>query len=344
MKVDDNIIETQPIILTDGVNISVDASLGTLFRVTLGGNRTLANPINLIDGQQLTFEIIQDATGFRILNLDTKYVGFLPYLYAAPPNTRFFATFRYNATADKLYLEKCWTPSNQPQKQFLPREQLIAEGGNCRNLHFNAHTNVGTPTQPALAATNLHTSLNMVRLTSAATANAASEMRVAFAPFWRGNAVGLGGFYAQWTWAMNSTTLLQRLAVGLWSATGATSTSQVPSNLTNCLFVGNDSADTTLQVMHNDGSGTCTKIDLGANFPASNTTAVYRSTFWCYPNDSTVYYEIERLDTGVVVSGSLTTNLPPNNTFLAPHAYMNNGGTAAAVVLDIRSFANFALQ
>lgn len=62
-----------PINLTDAATITVDASLGNQFRVTLGGNRTLANPTNAFDGQMLMFSIKQDATGGRTLTLDTKY-------------------------------------------------------------------------------------------------------------------------------------------------------------------------------------------------------------------------------------------------------------------------------
>ena len=54
--------------------ISTDAGLGNRFRVTLGGNRTLANPTNAVDGQQMVWEIIQDATGSRTITLGTKFV------------------------------------------------------------------------------------------------------------------------------------------------------------------------------------------------------------------------------------------------------------------------------
>jgi hypothetical protein len=40
-----------PVALTDGATITPDFSLGNHFTVTLGGNRTLANPTNLTAGQ-----------------------------------------------------------------------------------------------------------------------------------------------------------------------------------------------------------------------------------------------------------------------------------------------------
>lgn len=60
--------------LTDAANISVDASVASKFRVTLGGNRTLDNPTNPRgDGQLILFRITQDGTGGRTLAFDTKY-------------------------------------------------------------------------------------------------------------------------------------------------------------------------------------------------------------------------------------------------------------------------------
>jgi hypothetical protein len=53
--------------LADGSTISVDASAGNDFRVTIGGNRSLANPRNAVDGQRITFQVRQGgAGGFRI--------------------------------------------------------------------------------------------------------------------------------------------------------------------------------------------------------------------------------------------------------------------------------------
>jgi hypothetical protein len=62
-----------PVNLTDAATIAVDALLGSLMRVTLGGNRTLGNPTNPQDGQMIMFEIKQDGTGSRTLALASKY-------------------------------------------------------------------------------------------------------------------------------------------------------------------------------------------------------------------------------------------------------------------------------
>jgi len=45
--------------LADAATIAVDASLGNDFRVTLGGNRTMGNPANSQNGQQIIFQLTQ---------------------------------------------------------------------------------------------------------------------------------------------------------------------------------------------------------------------------------------------------------------------------------------------
>jgi hypothetical protein len=53
--------------LTDGATVTPDLSAGINFTLTLGGNRTLANPTNQKVGQSGFIRIAQDATGSRTL-------------------------------------------------------------------------------------------------------------------------------------------------------------------------------------------------------------------------------------------------------------------------------------
>ncbi len=62
-----------PVALTDAASIATDASLSNTFTVTLGGNRTLANPTNLQDGVILNWFIKQDGTGSRTLAYGSNF-------------------------------------------------------------------------------------------------------------------------------------------------------------------------------------------------------------------------------------------------------------------------------
>ena len=51
--------------LTDGVTITPDFATANNFTVTLGDNRTIANPTNLTAGQSGSIFLVQDGTGSR---------------------------------------------------------------------------------------------------------------------------------------------------------------------------------------------------------------------------------------------------------------------------------------
>ncbi|WP_137815076.1 hypothetical protein [Gandjariella thermophila] len=96
-----------PVTLTDAPVITTDASLSNHFRVTLGGNRLLANPTNATDGQKVIWEIIQDATGNRSLSLDSAFTfgTTIPsFTTTATPNRRDFLGAVYNATTARWYV------------------------------------------------------------------------------------------------------------------------------------------------------------------------------------------------------------------------------------------------
>jgi hypothetical protein len=101
-------IVQQPVALSDGATIAVDAALGNHFRVTLGASgHTLGNPSNLTDGQKLLFEVVQDATGSRTLAYGTKYKFSTdvpqPTLTTTAGATDYLG-FVYRAADDELHL------------------------------------------------------------------------------------------------------------------------------------------------------------------------------------------------------------------------------------------------
>ena len=95
-----------PVTLTDGATINTDASLAKHFRVTLGGNRTMAAPTNPTDGQRILYEIIQDATGSRTLTWNAAFAfgtDVTTPTLTTTASKRDFVGFAYNASASKWY-------------------------------------------------------------------------------------------------------------------------------------------------------------------------------------------------------------------------------------------------
>jgi hypothetical protein len=199
-----------------------------------------------------------------------------------------------------------------------------------------ALTAVGTLSHPTLVSTNIRTQTSRFNVVSATGANSAAEARSPFARIWRGDSAGLGGFFHRTRFAFSTAAATQRSFFGFTSSTTAISTSQEPSVLTNMFGIGNGLNQTTLRVYGNDGAGTATEVDLGVNFPANDTTTMYDFTVFHAPNGSSLSWEVVNLKTNAVATGTISSaDLPISTTFLAYHAYMNNGGTSGAVGFDI---------
>jgi len=92
-------------VLTSGSAVAVDASLSNTFGLTAATNFTLSNPTNAVDGQRIMFIIRQDATGSRVMTLDTKF-RFTNQVTAAVLSTAAakvdYLGVVYNATDDKF--------------------------------------------------------------------------------------------------------------------------------------------------------------------------------------------------------------------------------------------------
>jgi len=59
--------------LTDSATISVNFASSNNFSVTLGGNRTLGNPSNVVAGQSGFIAVTQDGTGSRTLSYSSNW-------------------------------------------------------------------------------------------------------------------------------------------------------------------------------------------------------------------------------------------------------------------------------
>lgn len=93
--------------LTFATTTNVDAATGKHFRLTLTGNTTLANPTNLVNGQRIVFELIQDGTGSRTVALGSKFAfgtDIAGYTASTEASKRDFVGAIYNSTTDKLYI------------------------------------------------------------------------------------------------------------------------------------------------------------------------------------------------------------------------------------------------
>ncbi len=97
--------------LTDGANISVNFATSNDFTVTLGGNRTLDNPTNVVAGQSGVITVVQDGTGTRTLAYGTSYKfagGVIPVLSTAINTVDRLCYYVRNSTFIEVELSKAW--------------------------------------------------------------------------------------------------------------------------------------------------------------------------------------------------------------------------------------------
>jgi hypothetical protein len=109
-------------------------------------------------------------------------------------------------------------------------------------------------------------------------------------------------------------------------------TNAEPNLQTECILVAKLSTSNNLHILHNDNVGTCTSIDLGANFPANNNIYKYRVIL---QRISAGNYNIQiirkTLSTGALLLSTnynLTTDLPTAGGVLQQIHFITNNASA----------------
>lgn len=175
------------------------------------------------------------------------------------------------------------------------------------------------------------------RFQTSTTAGNATGMRTAYTQWFRGSATGFGGFFFRAQLGANINLNGGQKFVGLCASTGALAGE--PSALINMCGMGYDAADNSAGnwfFMRNDGTGTATKVDLGANAVRANTTHGYDLIMFMAPGASELFVRIINIHSGVtVLDTSYNTDLPAANTGMAFKAEVRNGAVAAADNLEV---------
>lgn len=159
-----------------------------------------------------------------------------------------------------------------------------------------------------------------------------------------GNSAGMGGYYLNGVTgpATGVTTTTHRYFFGMTQSI-ANPTDAQPSAQTLCFGIGYDAADANLQFMHNDASGTCTKVDLGSNFPVptSDRSSFWRLIMYSPSNTKEVYYKVIDMLDGDVYTGVATTDLPAKTDIFSPRGYASVGGTSSVIGFAIQQLEIF---
>ncbi len=303
--------------------------------------------IGLLGSDDFSFKVSPDgSTFFDAIRIDRTsgqvelpQPTVLPGLAAAPPpppagKAAIYARSRAGAP---------WIDVMRPSGRDFPLQphfgvNRIANWSPSTGTTINSEglpiTSVGTVSTPALAATNLATSMRRWRLTSAAVVDSVADQRSAGWACWRGNAAGLGG----WTFVTRlSLTTLQATGMGffgLYGSTAALATTLTLAAVVNCIGIGfQRGTHTRWQLVANDGTGAPTQTDMGASF-AIATGGVLTLYIAAPPNGSSVWVQVVDEVSGAVFEQEISADLPAATQFLSPRLFLNTGATAAAVAYD----------
>ena len=194
--------------------------------------------------------------------------------------------------------------------------------------------------QQTIASANPWQATQRKRFASTATAGSGTGMRTAYVQWFRGNAAGFGGFFFRAQLGQNLNVNGAQCFHGLCVSTAVLGTAAGSvAALLNMIGMGYDTTDSSAgnwQLYRNDGAGTATKVDLGAN-AARNTTHGFDLIVYCPPGAaSEIFVRVVNIHTGtVVLDTSYTTDLPAVNTGMAFKAECNNGAVASAQNLEV---------
>jgi hypothetical protein len=185
---------------------------------------------------------------------------------------------------------------------------------------------------PARASTNAMTSMSRARFGTGTTATGASGKQTAATVAWRGNGVGLGGFFFNARFGVETLAADQRVMIGL-SANNAAMAADGSTWANTCAIV-KDSADSTWQFATRNAT-TLTKTPSGATVTAGQVLDLY---VFAPPNASTINVRLIDSVTGTIYMDDveIATNLPVNTTFLYMQAHTQSvtGTTAKLFALN----------
>lgn len=347
-------IRTITIVNTD----TVSANTFQLFRGGTANANAITPVINLAAGGAATYEDGKGWDAFTIpagtTLLNDIHTGYIDMDAISPPSVPGSGVLRlYARTISGRTLPKWMPPSgvDTPFQTALYSNRValyLPNTGTTAGINIGTPWAVGTtighpaPTAGIYTQIKRTTSTNVVTTTNQ-TLGVSSIVSTA-ASFWRGNDVGLGGFFFFSRFGIETLTAgspnATRLFVGLHSGTtNILASDTIPAISAIGLWHDTSDGANVINLLTKDGT-TSTKNTLdGSPTTPYATGQAYDFYLYAKPNDSTIYYRLDNLNTGAILSdSSITTTIPLNNVFMGPNVGMSNGTantTASTVAIGV---------
>lgn len=253
--------------------------------------------------------------------------------------TRPTAGFVDSSTGSGLSLSSSATASLVVDAVAISPHMGVPFVGFSPNIGLTGFTGVGTGVSPTItgtataapiATTNYLTERPRVQISSATTANSQAALTYSAANYSVvSTAAGRGGFEVNIRFGASQFPSDVRAFLGMTDTTYASITTDPSAHVGNYCVVGRDSADTNLQLIVNNNSGSGTKTDTGIPLTANGW---YEARIWANPGSNTIYCLLVRKDTGDLFYGSTSTDVPVNGALLFPQAMMKLASTTGTPV------------
>lgn len=303
-----------------------------------GGSGDVSGPVSSAHHRLATFsgttgKLIQEATHFDIPGIATP---------AAPlaMNLRMFASAQAGRMLPAMICPSGLDTTVQPALFRNTVYMWLPGIGATAAINFGTSwlaRNNGTSavqTHPNKASTNALTSMNRATFSTGTTATGTSGIQSAATVAWRGNAVGLGGFFFFSRFAVETYRADLQLFVGL-SVRNAALAGE-PSAENNSVGLCKDSTDTNWFILTRNGS-TATKTPLQTPLAVSP-GMILDFMMFCPPGAGSITFRLVNALDGTVYSDEqvVTNTLPTSISFMFAHASIRStvGTTAALLALN----------
>lgn len=194
----------------------------------------------------------------------------------------------------------------------------------------------GTASHPTLDQTSLLNAVRRIRFTGGTAAAVQIGVHETALTKTRGGSAGMGGFHVEITFGQATNVTGHQVFAGIAAATALLGSD--PSAVANTIGLGYDAADDASgnwYLIHNDGSGTAAKDDVGV---PRNTTDLLRLTLHATANGAGIEATVRNLTTGVTVfSATVTTKLPVSTAFMGMRVVGRNGSLGNSQILEVVS-------
>lgn len=339
-NVSPNYTTVEPTTVGQVVQLLFQTNATTEATIVLSDPYTIVTATEVSDGDKGDITVTSG-----VWNIDAGVVGTTELADASVTVAKVSATGTPSATT-YLRGDGTWsTPAggSAENSNFTKMTYYAVPNQGITNIHMKGWGNnafgqtQGTATARSIANTSIQTQLPRLSYVTAGTATAERASFRTSNTLWTGNAAGLGGYDFVGRVGFPQVTTDRSIFFGLVATSSGWAGTSQPSGQVNIIGIAVDSTDVNWQLIHNDGAGSCTKVDTGI---AVSTTDVLEVRISVPANGTTFSVTFRTSSGGSYTNTTINTDLPDNGTFL--NFFVQNQTNASTQVISADFYYAYA--